>query len=422
MRALWLVNIPLPPVLAKQGLPPLPGGGWLSATLSALLSEAGDMDVVCATRSWPAPDRFECDGVRYVTLPRRRPEGGWRGIVTKWTIDEDDASLETEMRQLIADSRPDLIHVHGTEAAHSLPALRQAGTTPALLSMQGSVSACAHHFFDGLASRDVMSDVASLEFLKGRGLVHAWRQLRRASTREVAALEQASEVSGRTDWDRGIVTRTNPGARYWHVDEVLREPFYRARWRGPTDGEPTIVTLASAAPYKGIDILLRAFARVRNRRACRLKVVGQIEGTPLWPSLRRLEARLGLTRHVDWIGERAAADVADILSACSVSVCASRIENSANSVCEAMLVGAPVVASRVGGIPSLVTHEDDGLLFAVGDDEALASAILRVLEDDDLARRLGTQAGLTAGARHDPSSVAKRMLDVYSVLTRAGDE
>jgi glycosyltransferase involved in cell wall biosynthesis len=422
MRVLWLVNIPLPPVQARQGLLPSPHGGWLSAMLAALASEARDMEIVCASRAWPAPDPFEYDGVRYVTLPSGPREGGWRGVLAKWAIREDDAPLETQMRRLIAEARPDLIHLHGTEDPHALAVLRAAGTTPVLVTVQGLVSELVASFYEGLAPTDVIFDVASLEFVKGAGLVHAWRHWKRVAVRELEALGEASDVSGRTNWDHDVVSRANPTARYWHIDEVLQEPFYQTSWRGSMEGEPSMVAVTSASPYKGIDVLLRAFARIRNSHPCRLRVAGQIEGTSLWPSLRRLEGRLGLTGHVDWVGSLGAVEVAEMLSACSVAVCASRLENSSNSVCEAMLVGAPVVASRTGGIPSLVTHEEDGLLFAVGDDQALASAVLRVLNDDNLAQELGTRARQTASARHDQSTVAQRMLDVYAALMSGARE
>jgi glycosyltransferase involved in cell wall biosynthesis len=420
MRVLWLVNIPLPPVRARQGLPPLPSGGWLSAALAALVSAAPDVELACAARGWPAPAAFEDGSVRYLTLPLRPPEGRWATLRWNWWGPGGDAALESAMRRLIADERPDLIHVHGTESPHARAMLRAAGTVPVLVTLQGSVGECAARYFDGLTAADVLADVASLEFAKGRGLVHEWRRLRRAAARERETLAGATDVSGRTDWDRAMAARMSPGARYWRVGEVLRREFYDTRWKGPAGETPTIVAITSAAPYKGLDVLLKAFAAVRPRRACSLTIVGGIEGTALWPSLKRLEARLGLTGHVDWAGSRDASEVAGILSACSAAVCASRVENSSNSVCEAMLIGAPVVASDTGGIPSLVTHEQDGLLFPVGDDRALASAILRVLEDDDMARRLGAQAARTAGTRHDRSLVAKRTLEVYSVLA-SGD-
>jgi glycosyltransferase involved in cell wall biosynthesis len=420
MRILWLVNIALPPVRARQGLPPLPSGGWLSSTLEALALEAPDLEIVCATRGWPPHDPFDLEGVRYVTIPREPPRGRWRGVVYNWSIPEDMASLGAEMRSLVAQTRPDLIHIHGTERPDARALQLAAGQRPVLISLQGSVRECATHFYEGLSAADVFFDVANPEFLKGRGLVHQRRWLMRAAGWARETLASATDVAGRTDWDRELAARANPRARYWRIEEVLRKPFYEAHWRGAAGGEPVIVAIAGAAPYKGVDVLLRAFARIRAVKTCRLKVLGPLEGTALWPSLRRLEAELGLEGAVDWAGERDASDVAEALSSCSVAVCASRVENSSNSVCEAMLVGAPVVASRTGGIPSLVAHEENGLLFSVGDDEALASAILRVLQDDALARHLGSRAQRTAMARHDPASVARRTLDVYSELGSDG--
>jgi len=417
-RVLWLTNIPLPAVRSRQGLPDIMGGGWLSAALRALVAEAPYLVVVCAARSWPAPEPFDSDGVRYVTLAGEPPSNGWRGVFHAWTNGIREKVPVAEMRRLMDDTRPDMVHVHGTETSNALAALIAAAQTgtPVLVSIQGPVSEYAPLFFAGSRPMDVLSDVGTLDFVKGRGVVHAWWHMRRAAAMELEALRRTTDASGRTDWDREVVRRANPAAHYWHIDEVLRQPFYEVQWRGGAVGTPTILAVTSAAPYKGIDVLLKAFARIRESQPCRLRVVGDIVGTPLWRSLGRLEARLGLTGHVDWIGACEAGDVARMLSECDVFVCASRIENSSNSVCEAMLVGVPVVASRVGGIPSLVTHCQDGLLFESGDDEALSQAVARVLAEKDMARSLGSRARLTALARHDPVAVAHRLACVYSSL------
>jgi glycosyltransferase involved in cell wall biosynthesis len=417
-RILWVTQRPLPAVRERQGLPPEVSCGWLLAGLDALVAEAEHPDFVCATRSWPAPDPFESGGARYVTIPSPEPLGGWRGVSRAWTNGVGRQAPVDELRRLIDEVRPDLVHMHGTESPVTLGVLlaaRQAHV-PALVSLQGVVSEIAPVFSAGLTRRDVLAEFGSLEFLKGRGISYVWRSMERAAVTEVAALEYATDVCGRTDWDRDVVRRVNATARYWHVDEVMRTPFYHVRWHGGTEGAPTILAVTSAVPYKGIDVLLNAFARIRASVPCRLRVVGQIVGTPLWRSVSRLESNLGLTGHVEWAGSCEADVVADMLSECDVFVCASRIENSSNSICEAMLVGAPVVASRVGGTPSLVADGEDGLLFESGDDEALGRAIMRILDDDDLAQSLGSRARATALTRHDPTAVARSLGRVYSSL------
>ena len=417
-RILWLTNIPLPAVRSKQELPGIAGGGWLSAGLAALVAADPTAEVVCAARSWPAPAPFVSDGVRYVTLASEAPRGGWAGVFRAWTDGLRDTVPVEEMRRLIDDTRPDLIHVHGTETSNALGAVLAAKRTgtPVLVSIQGPVSEYAPLFFQGSRPEDVLADLATADFLKGGGTIHSWRRMRRAAARERVTLSQLTDAAGRTEWDREVVRRANPTARYWHVGEVLRRPFYESEWRGSSQDPPTILAVTSAAPYKGIDVLLKAFAQVLDRRPARLQVVGDIVGTSLWRSLRRLEASLGLTGRVDWVGPSDATGVAERLASCDVFVCASRIENSPNSVCEAMLVGAPVVASRVGGVPSLLAHEHDGLLFESGDPEELGAAVARVLADKGLARALGRQARATAMARHDPLTVTEGLKRTYAAL------
>lgn len=399
-------------------MPPVSHGGWLPSMLAALRSQAPDLEVTCACRSWPAPEPFESDGVRYITLPRPPAGGRFRSVLDAWSMREDEALLEAQMRQLIADSRPDVIHQHGTEQPHALSLLRVAGDIPVLVSIQGPTSEIRKHWMDGLTLADKVRDRATKQYLKGGGLAGDYRVSRAHGARELEALDLMTDAAGRTAWDRDIVTRANPLIRYWHIDEVLRPEFYTASWRGPAQGVPTLLAVTRAASIKGIDVLLRAYARVLERRECRLNIVGQVMDTPLWPSLRRLEARLGLGGRVDWVGERAAAEIITMLSACSAAVTPARIDNSPNSVCEAMLVGAPVVATATGGIPSLIDHGVDGLLFPLEDDSGMAEQILRVLGDDELAARLGAAARKRALVRHDPARVGAKMLKVYSTLAR----
>jgi glycosyltransferase involved in cell wall biosynthesis len=91
----------------------------------------------------------------------------------------------------------------------------------------------------------------------------------------------------------------------------------------------------------------------------------------------------------------------------------SYIENSPNSLCEAMLVGMPCAASYAGGIPSLVEEGKTGLFFPPGDAAVLAGKIRQIFLDDDLAVRLGSQARLEAMKRHSPEQVVNQLLTAY---------
>jgi glycosyltransferase involved in cell wall biosynthesis len=79
-----------------------------------------------------------------------------------------------------------------------------------------------------------------------------------------------------------------------------------------------------------------------------------------------------------------------------------------------MGVGSPLVASDAGGIPELITHERNGLLFAPANATELASAIIRLLKDPDLAVRLAAQARRDCDALFEIGSIARQTAEFYS--------
>src|SRR5262249_12035789 len=83
------------------------------------------------------------------------------------------------------------------------------------------------------------------------------------------------------------------------------------------------------------------------------------------------------------------------------------------SLCEALQVGTPSVATYIGGIPSLVQHGRTGLMFPAGDAAMLADSIARIFRDDDFAAHLGLAARMEASERHNPRRVASPALEAY---------
>src|SRR6266446_139871 len=180
---------------------------------------------------------------------------------------------------------------------------------------------------------------------------------------------------------------------------------FRQEFSLPADA-PIVALLARLGVIKGIEYFLEAAVSLAERFPhARFAVVGGgtfIEGGRKEPRdyRRELEAmaqRLGLEGRVVFTGVRN--DVANVLSQVAVSVLPSISEGIPNTVLESMAAGVPVVATRVGGIPEAVEDGATGLLVAPRDPAALARAIGLVLEDRDLARRLG-EAGRQRVIQH----------------------
>jgi L-malate glycosyltransferase len=178
-----------------------------------------------------------------------------------------------------------------------------------------------------------------------------------------------------------------------------------------------IACVARFHPVKDHSTLLRAFAQVASVRPdIDLLLAGDGPGRE---SLQQLVATLGIADRVRFLGVRS--DVPDLLLACEAFALTSVSEAASLTLMEAMAAGLPVVVSNVGGNPELVRDGIDGLLFPRGDSSACAAALLRVLEDTDLSRRLGESARKRAVHEFSLNRTVERYHGLYRRLTGRGD-
>jgi glycosyltransferase involved in cell wall biosynthesis len=157
---------------------------------------------------------------------------------------------------------------------------------------------------------------------------------------------------------------------------------------GIAPGTPVVAGVGRLTSQKGFDVLIRAMALVREKMSgTRLVLVG--EGGQR-RSLEELARSERLTDTVVFAGYRT--DVREILSAVDVYALSSMNEGMANTLLEAMSVGAPIVATDVSGSREAVRDGVDGLVVAPSDPSALADGILTLLQDRELSARLGASA------------------------------
>jgi glycosyltransferase involved in cell wall biosynthesis len=177
------------------------------------------------------------------------------------------------------------------------------------------------------------------------------------------------------------------------------------------DGRPLVVAIGRLHPQKGYDVLLDAVGRWSSRMPAPLVAIAG-DG-PLEEELARRVARERLP--VRLLGRRA--DVPDLLGAADVCVLPSRWEGSPFTAQEALRAGTPLVATRAGGLPELVG--DGAELVPVGDADALADAVARVLDDPAHAARLAEAGRRRAADWPDEAGAARRLVAVYRELLGA---
>jgi glycosyltransferase involved in cell wall biosynthesis len=209
--------------------------------------------------------------------------------------------------------------------------------------------------------------------------------------------------------------RLSPDGRYFHIDRVLREPFYQAVWKRDGSEENRIFSLCGNAPFKGAVTVVRALIEInqKGKNHLKLRLAGVDHDSSVGVQVQKLIQHHGLEEQVDLLGRINPQEIIREMRAARVFVLPSHMDNSPNSLAEAMIVGMPCVASDAGGIPSMIQDGKDGLLYPNTEISQLAERIQAIINDPELAAKLARQARQTALIRHDPARIAQATMDMY---------
>ncbi len=184
-----------------------------------------------------------------------------------------------------------------------------------------------------------------------------------------------------------------------------------------TKGAPVVVHVANMNhPVKRQEDLLRALAMVHLKG---LVLHAFLVGNgPRRPELERMAKELGLTNTVHFLGHRA--DVPAIYARADFGVLCSTAEGMSNAVMEGMAAGLPMVVTRVGGNPELVSDGERGLVVPPLQPQAMSEAFQRLLRDRELGRRMGAEARAFVERELSLERLVRRHDAVYRRVTRGG--
>jgi glycosyltransferase involved in cell wall biosynthesis len=225
-------------------------------------------------------------------------------------------------------------------------------------------------------------------------------------------LEQSEFTAVNAEWLLDQVQTDYPRLRSTQV--LLARPGVDTRYWVLGDGEADdsrfrLVTVARVQHGKGHDVAIRAVARLRNAgRNVRLRIVG---GGPYRAVLESLTEELGVQGAVEFAGSVSEDKVISCLRDADAFVLASRVEPLGVAYMEAMALGLPTIGTHVGGVGEVISHEHDGLLVPAEDEERLAAAVARLIDDPELRRRLGRNARRTIVERFDSRIGAAKLYE-----------
>ena len=416
MKVLWLTNCVIPAVSKAMGQKShFVNEGWISMVLDQLVSDPHiEMTIVCDQHS--------------------SMNNGSVQLFNWYTISGDytENKKRTIFEAILRNTQPDIIHIWGSEYPHTLTMLQAAYSlgikNRVVISLQGIIYAIANHYQSYLPAK-AMSCLTFHDIIRRYGLVQQEESFRFRGEYEKAAFKMAEHVIGRTDWDKYCVTRINNNLIYHKCNETLRNVFYTGEWNYEECVRHSIFISQASYPIKGFHILLEALPKLRERYpdisvfvagpdiVSDNTFMGRLKRSGYGKYLRGIINKYNLWNSLHFLGPLNAEEMKKMYLKSNVFVSSSSIENSPNSVGEAMILGCPIVSSNVGGVSSIMKPGIDGLTYPADDYYMLEKEITWFFDNPSESIVMGKNARAHAKLTHDAETNRQRIVEIYSLIS-----
>lgn len=426
MRILWLTNREIPEISNHIGNKAVVNEGWLSFTFNQINSSPEhEMSIICCGSN--TNDKGVFKNVQWFTIKESH-------------FDESHYSghLEERFCTILNDISPDVIHIWGSEFPHTLcmvnAAIRTKMIGKVVLSIQGIISMCSlrHYFFAGIPY-DVVNKPTIYDRIRNTGLLKQWLNFSIRSEFEIMAIKKIQNVIGRTEWDKRVIYSINPDLDYYCCNETLRKEFYFGEWSYSKCVPHTIFISQGGSALKGLHNFLQILPDLKKKYpdihvyvaghdpTMRNRLIDRLKQTSYSKYICRLIKRYSIDSLITFTGSLSAEEMKTLYLQSNVFLCCSSIENSSNSVGEAMILGTPVVTSDVGGMRSIIS-KDECLYFDTLNCVDMLNSIESVFNMKEQIENISKKARLHAIKDHDPQINYRTLVNVYKEIYERSKE
>ncbi|WP_020498208.1 glycosyltransferase family 4 protein [Sciscionella marina] len=384
--------------------PPVVVGGLgrhVHALATRLVEQGHEVVVLCrreaGTDATTHPSTDEViHGVRVVSVAEDPPHLAFEDDLVAWTLAMGHAMVRAGNR-LLRDWRPDVVHAHDWLVTHPAIALAEQCGIP----LVGTIHATEAGRHAGWLSHPLNQQVHSVE----------WWLANRADALIACSTAMRTEIAHLFEREEDEITVIHNGIepRGWRTSPRRTAA---AREHYAPDGAPLLLFFGRLEYEKGAQDLLAALPKIRREHpGTRLVIAG--EGRHL-PILIEQARKLRVRRAVDFVGHLADRALVAAIGAASVVVLPSRYEPFGIAALESAAAGAPLVASRAGGLGEVVVDGVTGCSFTPGDVSELAGAVSTVLHAPAAAAKRARAARARLGSQFDWSRIAEQTAGVYA--------
>jgi len=393
------------------------GGGWVESLEQTFREQSG---IELGISFFHDKDSLKKENGIVTYYPIRNVQKGrLNKLITNWACKIESGIYIKKFIEVINDFKPDVIQVFGTEG--SFPEIQHLTKIPVVIHLQGLINPYDNAFYPpGINKYDLLT---YLPFFKnhvlGNSLIFNKKRFEKQAEKELEFFKKSSYLMGRTGWDKMVSSLLAPQATYFHVNEILRSSFYEARpWTPNEHNRLQIISTLSSTIYKGLDLVLKTAFLLQNNfgKSFDWYIIGLHEKNKLVRFFEYSLKKRFKDYNVSFLGISAEAELIKSLQAADIFIHPSYIDNSPNSICEAQLLGMPVISCNVGGVSTLIEHGQNGILVPANAPYELTHSILSLAKDKNKATQLGTQARITAMERHNRSETYNSLMSVYQTI------
>lgn len=412
MKVLWFTLTPCG--AGKKLTPENFIAGWLASLEQQIKLDKGIDLHVCFYYNGEI-ESFVHESVTYHPIKRGRGKLKVNKFIDRLSLfnSQRDKPYIAKLTDVVEKVKPDVIHVHGCEENFGL--VQDFTNIPLVISIQSLLNPYVEKFFSGIP----LSIASKHEKLKSKLLFDSAKNqfylFSMWANREKKILKPAKFIIGRTNWDKRITRILAPNSRYYIGNEIMRDAFYEKKWSKTIfDEKISLVSTISGGLYKGLESVLKV-ASILSEYKFNFEwlIIGQLEHDDYPCMIKNWLDKDFIKTNVKLLGKKSEIEVADILCQSDIYCQVSHIENSPNSVCEAMLLGLPIVATFAGGTDSIIQNSVEGILVQDGDSLSMAGAVIEMAKNFDKSKSYGDHARKTALIRHNREKVAHEIIDVY---------